>query len=276
MNFALMRRQTLAVLRLELKKTFLSKRGWWIYLLALGPVFVTFMHSLVEARKIDPGCNLQEDYMIFAGIFQVFYLRLGIYFGCVAVFMNLFRGEILEKTLHYYFLAPLRREVVVAGKFLAGLITTIVVFTLSTAASYYSIGAHFGPAHSDYLWSHTGIHNLAWYLIVSALGCIGYGSVFTVAGLMFRNPMFPAAGVMIWEGLNLFLPPLLKKISIVFYLQSLLPVTIPVGDNPFALLAVPADPTPAWLAIPGLLLVAAAALVYAGLQARRTEISYVE
>ena len=31
-------RQIGGVLRLELKKAFLSKRGWWIYLLALGPV----------------------------------------------------------------------------------------------------------------------------------------------------------------------------------------------------------------------------------------------
>ncbi len=28
-------RQIVGVLRLELKKTFLSRRGWWIYLLAL-------------------------------------------------------------------------------------------------------------------------------------------------------------------------------------------------------------------------------------------------
>ena len=276
MNFALLQRQTLEVLRLELKKTFLSRRGWWIYLLALGPVVVTFLHALFEARRIEPGHSLSEDYMIYAGIFQVFYMRLGIYFGCVGIFTNLFRGEILERTLHYYFLAPMRREVVVAGKFLAGLITAVVVFTASAGASFYFIGAHYGPAHSEYLWSSAGLHALGWYLVVAALACVGYGSVFTVAGLMFRNPMFPAAGVMIWEGLNLFLPPVLKKISIVFYLQSLLPVAIPAGDNPFAILAVGADPTPAWLAIPGLLLVAAAALAYAGWQARRTEISYVE
>ena len=46
MNFALLQRQTLAVLRLELKKTFLSKRGWWIYLLALGPVVIRYMHFM--------------------------------------------------------------------------------------------------------------------------------------------------------------------------------------------------------------------------------------
>ena len=40
----------------------------------------------------------------------------------MGIFSNLFRGEMLEKTLHYYFLTPMRREMLVAGKYLAGLI----------------------------------------------------------------------------------------------------------------------------------------------------------
>ena len=42
--------------------------------------------------------------------------------------MNLFRGEMLDKTLHYWFLAPARREVLLAGKYLAGLIAAVVIF----------------------------------------------------------------------------------------------------------------------------------------------------
>ena len=44
-------RQIGGVLRLELKKTFLSKRGWWIYFLALGPVLLTLIHWLFESRR---------------------------------------------------------------------------------------------------------------------------------------------------------------------------------------------------------------------------------
>ena len=40
-------RQIGAVLRLELRKSFLSRRGWWIYCLALGPVALTLVHWLV-------------------------------------------------------------------------------------------------------------------------------------------------------------------------------------------------------------------------------------
>jgi len=45
----------------------------------------------------------------------------------MGIFSNLFRGEMLEKTLHYYFLTPMRREMLVAGKYLAGLVVAITV-----------------------------------------------------------------------------------------------------------------------------------------------------
>jgi hypothetical protein len=52
--------------------------------------------------------------------------------------------------------------------------------------------------------------------------------------------MIPAAAILGWEWINFLLPPALKKISVIHYLQSLCPVPVPHG--PFAL---PAEPTPA-------------------------------
>ncbi len=60
----------------------------------------------------------------------------------MGIFNNLFRGEMLEKTLHYYYLTPLRRELLVAGKYLAGLGTALVLFVGSAAASFLFIGRH--------------------------------------------------------------------------------------------------------------------------------------
>src|ERR1051325_8898668 len=111
-------RQIAGVLRLEMKKNFLSKRGWWIYCLAAGPVFITVMHWLVASRHAGGRHRLGGDSMIFAALFQFFYLRATIFFGCMGIFSNLFRGEMLEKTLHYYYLTPMRRELLVLGKYL--------------------------------------------------------------------------------------------------------------------------------------------------------------
>jgi hypothetical protein len=112
--------------------------------------------------------------------------------------------------------------------------------------------------------------------LTAALACVGYGSVFMLTGVLYRNPMIPAAVVMIWENLNPFLPSLLKKFSIIFYLKSLCPVGEIPADGPLAILATMTEPTPAWLAIPGLLVVSALVLAYAAAKSRKLEVSYSE
>jgi ABC-type transport system involved in cytochrome c biogenesis permease component len=266
-------REVAGVIRLELKKTFFSRRGWWVYLLALAPVGMNLMHTLFMMR-VGGRHGVFQDTQIFAGMFQIYFLRLGIFFGCVGVFSNLFRGEMLEKTLHYYFLTPLRRELLVMGKYFSGLMVTLLLFVASAALSFYLIGYHQGPAWSEFLTHGAGMHQLGWYAIVAALASVGYGAVFLLAGLLVRNPMIPAAVVWVWENLNPFLPSFLKKISIIFYLKSLCPVDIPAAQPPFSVLLTDTDPTPAWLAIPGLLVVTCAVLAYTAWSARRAEISY--
>jgi len=268
-------RQLGAVLRLEWRKTFFSKRGWWVYCLALGPVAITALHWLFEMGRSSPRHTLGTDSVNYAAMFQFFYLRGAIFFGCVGIFSSLFRAEMLEKTLHYYYLTPLRREMLVAGKYLAGLAMAVVLFAGSAAASFLLIGRHFGAAYSNYIWHGPGLSQLGWYTLTAALAAVGYGAVFLMCGLLFRNPMIPAAVVYVWENLNPFLPSLLKKISVIFYLQNLCPVEVPLPP-PLNLVVVETDPTPVWLAVPGLLAVSLLLLLYTAYSARQGEISYGE
>jgi ABC-type transport system involved in multi-copper enzyme maturation permease subunit len=363
--------QIAAVVRLEMKKTFFSKRGIWVYLLALAPAAIYLMYSLSEIanheqrqqlaaahpvsigtlKAIKTGMTIDEvvqragepysrrefnqfrfgngknkgkgdkdkaapvnqqivfmqytdgdsifnfnfvdgslvginerdrstipkDSLIFATVFQFFYLRLAVFFGCVGVFANLFRGEMLDKSLHFYLLTPVRREVLAIGKYIAGLTATVVIFTTSTFLQLAALAWHFSRQEvSEYLngpgWGH-----VAAYLGVTALACVGYGSVFLAVGLLFRNPIVPAAALLIWESANLYLPATLKKISVIFYLQSLSPVVAPPdADLPslLKLLITAAEPVSASVAILGLLGVSAAVLVLACWQARRLEINY--
>lgn len=273
MNWKLWRRQIGAILQLELKKSFLSRRAWWVYLLALAPVLIAGLHSLLHRSR----CSIPSDNMAFAGTFQVFYLKLGIFFGCVGIFANLFRSEMLEKTLHYYLLAPVRREVVLVSKYLAGLAASIIFFAGSVALSFLLISAHFGAEYQEFIFHGPGLAQLGWYVLVSVLACVGYGAVFLLAGLLLRNPLIPAAAVWVWESINPFLPPLLKKFSVIFYLQSLSPVQIPVRHTGLLqMLVVATDPTPAWLAITGLLAVSLLVLALGAMRVRRLEISYGE
>src|ERR1051326_7116709 len=268
-------RQIGAVLRLELRKNFFSKRGWWVYLLALGPLAITTLHWLpASAPPPPPAPHERGEPPLFSPRLSLFYsLRLGIFFGSVGIFSNLFRGEMLEKTLHYYYLTPVRRELLVAGKYLAGLSTALILWCGSTALAFLTVGRHFGAAYNDYIFHGPGLNQLGSYILVAALACAGYGAVFLMSGLLFKNPMIPAAVVMVWENLNPFLPTLLKKISVIFYLKNLCPVEIPIPP-PFNVMVIEADPTPFWIAVPGLLMIALILLAYAGLSARQTEISY--
>ena len=273
-NAALWRRQIAAVFRMEWRKTLLSRRGWWIYLLAAGPVVICLLHAVLTSHSAHPRHSLGDDVRGFALLFQLFYLRGAIFFGAMGIFSSLFRGEILEKTLHYYYLTPLRRESLVAGKYLAGLLAASALFVPSVAASLLLIGRH-DPAWGDYIWHGPGLVQLGAYVLVTALALIGYGAVFLACGLLFRNPMIPAAAVYVWENVNPFLPSLLQKVSVISYLKGLCPVEVPLPP-PLNVIVVDIDATPAWIAVPGLLAVAALLVAYAALTARRGEIGYGE
>jgi ABC-type transport system involved in multi-copper enzyme maturation permease subunit len=275
-------KQILGVIRLEIRKTFFAKRGLWIYLLALAPVGLFLLHTIFELQMQRMGRvrnqTLGQMTFVFAAVFQFFFLRLAVFFGCLGIFMNLFRGEMLDRSLHFYLLAPIRREVLLCGKYLAGLIAATVVFTASTALQLAALLWQFDATTvSHFLYQSNGMSQIFAYLGVTVLACIGYGSVFLAAGLLFRNPIIPAAGILIWEAANPVLPALLKKISVIYYLKSLCPVSIPIDPGMpslIALLVSNAEPVAGWIAIAGLLALSVVILAASMRRVRRLEINY--
>lgn len=277
--WGLWRRQLVAVVRLELKKSLFTRRGLWIYLLAFAPVLLYAVRSFVLIKTGRRG-DFGEDTQVFAAVFQFFYLRLAIFFGCVGIFMNLFRGEVLDKSLHYYFLAPMRREVLLVGKYLSGLLAAAVIFSCSTLLQLVALYWCFNPdVIQDYLSHGNGLGHVAAYLGVTLLACIGYGSIFLAAGVVFRNPLVPALVMLVWEAISGVLPPLLQKCSVIFYLKSLCPVSVPASAGPhkgslLALIAVNANPASTVTGILGLLTLSLAVLALSSLRLRRMEIEY--
>jgi ABC-type transport system involved in multi-copper enzyme maturation permease subunit len=269
-NWSLWARQTLAVLRLELGKNFLGRRALLLYTLAGLPLAV--LAAAVAFSQQSDG-----EFKSFAGVsngYSIIYggliLRTLVFFGCAWVFMNLFRGEVVDRSLHYYFLAPVRREVLVVGKYLSGLAATAILFCISTLGSFALLYFGLFPSEgAEYVFNGPGFGQALTYAGITALACVGYGAVFLLIGLFFRNPIIPALLIYGWEWLNFLLPPLLKKVSVIHYLHSLAPVPPQLGA--FAVLA---EPTPAWISVPSLLVFTALTLVLAGLHIRRQEISY--
>ena len=257
--------QIAAILRLEIRKNFVGRRAFLLYLFAAAPILLMALFLLaISGERRAPGIGELNIY--FANLYEGMILRTLIFFGCAWIFMNLFRGEVVDRSLHFYFLSPLRREVLVCGKYLSGLVATLVLFGISTAGSF--IVLYSGTVGASY-FNGAGLRLAFVYLGITVLSCIGYGAAFMVIGLFFRNPIIPGLLVYGWEWINFLLPPVLKKISIIHYLHSLTPVPIPEG--PFAMVA---EATPAYISIPGLLIVTAAVLVFASFQIRRMEIMY--
>ena len=272
--------QLFALVRQEIKGNFFTRRAIWVYLLAFAPVAVIGVYVLRSCVGCDDPSlaqvsqfRMDEDTTTLAGLFQFYYLRFGLFFGIMGVFAWLFRGQILQRTLHYYFLAPLRRELLVIGKFVAGVAMASILFGAGVLLSFALIYWHFGSAGYDYVFHGPGLHQLGGYIGVTVLACLGYGAVFLTLTIVFKNPIIPGVLWLAWEIFSGIFPALLQRLSVSFYLKHLCPVEAP-SDGILALLTVVAGPVAAWASVLGLLLLASGALALACVRIRRLEISY--
>jgi hypothetical protein len=263
--------QGLAVMRLEIRKHILGKRALLVWMLAGMPVALLAIRFFAISVWMDQfNINMSEDVNVFAMIFQGFILRCVVFFGCAGIFSHLARGDVLDKSLHYWFLAPVRREVVVAGKYAAGVLASSVIFGLCTLGSLLFLYLpHGGAAIAQHLLGGPGLAHALAYLCVVGLGCVGYGALFLAIGLRFRNPITFSAIVWLWESASFLLPEALKRLTMVHYLEALCPV--PVSGGPFALLS---DPPSPWLSVPGIAVLSAALLWTAFLSIKRMDVQY--
>ena len=222
---------------------------------------------------VGEGWSLADTTVAFAGGFQLFLLPMVLFFACVVVFAGVTRRDVRHRTLHHYLLCPVRREVLLAGRFAAGTAIAFAFVGAGTVVAYalahlQLLGAE-RFAVERFFTAGPGLAHLGVYLAVVLLGAVGYGAVFTALGHFVRNPIVPVIAVAGWESLTPWLPPGLKAITVYHYLRGLCPV--PIAEGPFALLGEPPAP---WLAVLGLLLLAAALLALAGWKLRRSEIDY--
>ena len=262
--------QALRLTRIEVRRNLFSWRASWIYFLAFVPTLIILIHAAVGRRlKLSMG----DDTEVLAGIVQFYYIRLGIFFGCLGIFSRLIRGEMIERSLHFYFLSPVRREVILLAKFTAGSISALLLFGSAILADFALMYASFGAAGRDYIFNGPGLGQLEAYLLITVLACLGYGAIFLLLSLIFKNPTPAAMIFMGWEIINPIAPSLLQKISVASYLRHLMPLNVP-AEGIFALLTVQTEAESALTATLGLLLLIAFVLVYSCYRIRALEIRY--
>ncbi|MEM7363157.1 MAG: hypothetical protein AAF525_03980 [Pseudomonadota bacterium] len=261
------------VVRIELGLTLFTRRS----LISYGLTVIPFLFLLVLGTVVrDDGQPITENIdnarRIFAYVFMTFIIGAVVFLGSAAIFTSLFRSDMLNRNVHYYLLTPIRREILAVGKYLAGLLAAWIIFLSTTVISFALLYLPYGLDQliRDLTLGVSG-DQLLTYMGITVLACIGYGSVFTVTGLVFRNPLLPVMLIAGWEVIHFALPPALKIFSVVHYLKGLMPM--PISEGPFAVLSVAPTATESIL---GILFLTVLSLVIAIVHLRRMEVRYTD
>jgi ABC-type transport system involved in multi-copper enzyme maturation permease subunit len=158
---------------------------------------------------------------IFGLMIWVFYLRftvpvLGVFYGT-----SLIADEVEDKTITYLFTRPIPRGAVLVGKYLAYLGCTAFVVLPSVILVYLLVVPIRGSLGGSFL-------DLIRDLLLLALGLAVYGAVFAFVGAKFKRPLLVGLIFIFgWEQAALAFPGYLKRFTVAYYLQGLVPHAIP-------------------------------------------------
>ena len=201
-----------------------SRRTIFMALVVGAPVLIAFvvrvLFSLGAPAFSANGTTLTGP-AIFGLIIWVFYLRfivpvLGVFYGT-----SLIADEIEDKTITYLFTRPIPRGSVLLGKFFAYLACTILVVLPSVVIVYLCVVPMRGSLGGSFI-------DLVKDLVLLGIGLAAYGAVFAYIGAAFKRPLLIGLIFIFgWEQAALAFPGYLKKFTVAYYLQSLVPHAMP-------------------------------------------------
>lgn len=170
---------------------------------------------------------------LFGTIIWLMFLRFIVPVLAVFYGTSLIADEVEDKTITYLFTRPIPRGAVMAGKYLSFLVCTIMVVLPSVTLVYFLIVPYGGGGMGSIARSFP---DLVKDLTLLALGLITYGALFAWVGARFKRPLLTGLiFVFGWEQAALAFPGYLKRFTIAYYLQALVPHTMP-SDNLLGLL----------------------------------------
>jgi ABC-2 type transport system permease protein len=221
----------------------LWSRGTAFMALVIGlPVVIAVICRVVAGFA---GANAKVDNVpitggaLFGAMMWLLYLRfivpiLAVYYGT-----SLMADEVEDKTITYLFTRPIPRGAVMAGKYLAYLACTILVVLASVVIVFFLVV----PINGGSIAS--GFIDLLKDLVLLAIGLTAYGALFSWVGAQFKRPLLTGLiFVFGWEQAALAFPGYLKRFTIIYYLQSLVPHAMPSDDLLGMLQSMMREPVP--------------------------------
>lgn len=224
--------------------------------------------ALVMLDRVVP---IEDEIRKLAMGFRAFDLRILILLSAAGLFGGLFSGERADRTLHHVFLQPVRRDALTAGKFVGAVLLLWIGSSVAWLATMLTwlLPHGAGPALQAVFWGR-GLADTLGYMLVLLLATAAYGGVFVAAGAVTKSPSIVALVLMGWEALCSFLPLAFQRLTVFYWLDSLLPIRMPFASA----LSVLADRAPWPLAVLTCLLIGAAGVAGAAWRARTLEVSY--
>ena len=254
----------LRVFDLSLGEMLWSRRTIFMGLVVGAPVLISLLLRTLDALGVpvfQVNGTMMAGPAIFGLMIWVFFLRftvpvLGVFYGT-----SLIADEVEDKTITYLFTRPIPKGAVLVGKYLAYLACTFFVVLPSVVIVYLCIVPLHGSLGGSFI-------DLLKDLALLAVGLAVYGAVFAFIGARFKRPLLVGLIFIFgWEQTALVFPGYLKKFTVAYYLQSMVPHAMP-NDSVVSLIQGIFRETPSlgesvvWLAvILGLFLWAAAVSV---------------
>lgn len=203
-----------------------SRRTVFLALVVGSPVALAIMLRIVEAAGLGGlhmgGGKVVSGATVFGLFIWLLYLRfiipvLGVFYGT-----SLIADEVDDRTITYLFTRPIARGAVLVGKYLAYLAVTALVVLPSVMVVYFLLvplgGSPLAGTFPD----------LVKDLALLGLGLAVYGAVFAWIGAQIKHPL--VIGLVFafgWEQAILVVPGYLRKFTVAYYLQGLVPHAMP-------------------------------------------------
>lgn len=242
-NFAMRARMLRAVFSLSLRRMVLAPSLLAHLGIAAVPLFiVTMIHFATWKHHGD--LPIQRIHSVMEMFLRILYLHFVVFFIANILGSAVIRQERDEQTLHYFFLQPVRRWMVICGKFAAYLLVSGAICVASFWIAYLALAlpvVGLRGVGAD-LFSHGRFAVMGRETLVLLLGLVAYGAfALIMGGVGFFKSASYSLFLLGWEAGLPYLPSTLKFWTFAHYLQSLLPEHIIENKDMFELLGEPAS-----------------------------------
>jgi len=211
------------VFDLSLGEMLWSRRTIFMALVVGGPVMLALIVRILEVFGM-PALRVNGQRIGGMGVFGIMiwmlFLRfvipvLGVFYGTA-----LMADEVEDRTITYLFTRPIPRGAVLIGKYLAYLACTSLVVLPSVMIVYFLL-VRFSEVPGTFIQLVTDLGLLG-------LGLAVYGAVFAFVGAYFKRPL--VIGLVFafgWEQVAMVMPGYMRRFTIAYYIQSLVPHAMP-------------------------------------------------